>query len=605
MSTPSGSSSQGEGGYYLMSCIKDVPTLRGDNYTEWRKKVDFAFVCAEVDWVLETPQPTKPADPVRDDKDDDDAWDGKKKDHAPVEMAYTLENRKWQTTNKKCMAFIKNTIENAIVGSIAECASVGEYLEKIKSQFTGSSKTYATQLLKQLVTENYTGGGHGIREHILRMSNLAAKLKPIDDDLELKPALLVHLVMASLPAQFDNFVVNYNMNPEKWDIEKTIAMYVQEEDRLKAQNGGSLNYVKDNKKMTFTPSNNGSPSKPYAKGPMQHHQQYQHKPILVNKYRCLHCKKTEHYKKNCPDWLKELMAKRDVIGQVVEVGPIKEVPKKLRVIQLCSLRIEDFSLQHPKFPIVHHQSQQESPAAPAEESRSISKRTQELRSSWRTIKQLESLDPFELPENARFLCKVSLVKIDCTNGWCYRGCFDCKRSISQNGSEVWCSQCASVNKKRKRPVWLYELDAVVEDATGTMNLMIFDEEAMGLIGVAAEDLVDEITDENRRILPHAISVLVGSTHAFGVAINERSLGCVAEWVLNDDQLMLLQHSGSSQMTVGGDSPSPVEEGSSSDSRCSSQLTEDLLPVDFQEKMVNVKRETELKAEDGALEEDAE
>ncbi|KAK1698569.1 hypothetical protein QYE76_015266 [Lolium multiflorum] len=44
-------------GFYLMSCIKDVPTLRGDNYTEWRKKVDFAFVCAEVDWVVDTPQP--------------------------------------------------------------------------------------------------------------------------------------------------------------------------------------------------------------------------------------------------------------------------------------------------------------------------------------------------------------------------------------------------------------------------------------------------------------------------------------------------------------------------------------------------------------------
>jgi hypothetical protein len=40
------------------------------------------------------------------------------------------------------MIFIKNTIENAIAGSIEECTSVGEFLEKIKSQFTGSSKVY-------------------------------------------------------------------------------------------------------------------------------------------------------------------------------------------------------------------------------------------------------------------------------------------------------------------------------------------------------------------------------------------------------------------------------------------------------------------------------
>ena len=56
----------------------------------------------------------------------------------------TFEHRKWVTVNKKCLTVIKNMIEPAIVGSIPEYDTVTEYLDRIKSQFIGSSKTYAT-----------------------------------------------------------------------------------------------------------------------------------------------------------------------------------------------------------------------------------------------------------------------------------------------------------------------------------------------------------------------------------------------------------------------------------------------------------------------------
>ena len=252
---------------------------------------------------LDCPPPVMPKEPEREAKDTDDDWEKKKRDYGPLELAYSINKQKWNATNKKSLAFLKNTIENAIAGSIAECATVGEFFDKVKSQFTGSSKIYGTQLLKQLVTEKYTGGGHGIREHILRLSNMAAKLKAIDPDLEIKSVLLIHIVMASLPKEFENFVVNYNMSPDKWDMEKTIAMCVQEEDRLKEARGGSINYVKENKKRNF----NGSPSKPHGKGPA-HHQSYQ-KPIPVDKDTCLFCKKPGHYKKDCPAFLKNIMAK--------------------------------------------------------------------------------------------------------------------------------------------------------------------------------------------------------------------------------------------------------------------------------------------------------
>ena len=57
-----------------MRCIKDILVLKGDNYGEWRKNVDLAFISAEMDWVLTEPQPTEPPVPVRAIDDSDAAW---------------------------------------------------------------------------------------------------------------------------------------------------------------------------------------------------------------------------------------------------------------------------------------------------------------------------------------------------------------------------------------------------------------------------------------------------------------------------------------------------------------------------------------------------
>ena len=66
------------------------------------------------------------------------------RDFESQKMSYDLKHRKWVTDNKKCSAVIKNTIEPVIVDSIPECDTVTKYLDRINSQFTGSSKTYAT-----------------------------------------------------------------------------------------------------------------------------------------------------------------------------------------------------------------------------------------------------------------------------------------------------------------------------------------------------------------------------------------------------------------------------------------------------------------------------
>ena len=162
-------------------------------------------------------------DLVRAENETDAAFATWERDHATVRMEYDLDRAKWDSSNRKCLMVIKGSIEDLIRGSIPECTTVTEYLKKVKSQFTGSSKAYASTLIKKLVNEKYTGGG--IREHILKMSNTKSKLKTMD--MGLKDEFLVHLIFASLPKEYETFVVNYNLQPDKWDIEMLIAMCVR------------------------------------------------------------------------------------------------------------------------------------------------------------------------------------------------------------------------------------------------------------------------------------------------------------------------------------------------------------------------------------------
>ena len=85
-----------------------IPTLNGERKWIW------FFVCVDVDWVVVTPQPVKPTESLRDEKDDDSIWERKKRDYAPLEMSYTLENIKWPTANKKCMSFIKKQLSKLL-----------------------------------------------------------------------------------------------------------------------------------------------------------------------------------------------------------------------------------------------------------------------------------------------------------------------------------------------------------------------------------------------------------------------------------------------------------------------------------------------------------
>jgi hypothetical protein len=235
----------------ILNHLSAIQPLNGSNYGSWRETIEIVLALMEIDLALTADAPKESEKHVLRDGKTAHAFATRERDFAPIRMTYDLERAKWDASNHKCLMVIKSSIKEIIRGGIPDCETAKEYLKKVESQFTGSSKTYTITIIKKLVTEKYSFGS-GVREHILKMSNMASKLKTMD--MGLKDEFLVHLVMSSLPKEFEAFETNYNSQSQNWGIEKLIAMCVQEEERIKDACGDFINLVKHNKKKNFSNS---------------------------------------------------------------------------------------------------------------------------------------------------------------------------------------------------------------------------------------------------------------------------------------------------------------------------------------------------------------
>jgi hypothetical protein len=234
-----------------MSWIMSVEPLTGANYPQWLEKINMGLALFEIDKAITDKRPVEPT--LLDIPSDlgADAKAEREKQNSKLMSCYEIDKINWERSNRMYLIVIKERISKGIRGAIPDCETVVEYLEKVESQFTGSSKAYASSLIKRLVSEKYTGDG--VRDHILRMSNVAARLKPLD--LAIKDAFLIYLIINSLLKEFETFEVNYNSMNDKWTLKKFIAMCVQEEERIKRNNDGvdSVNIAKHHQKRKNFP----------------------------------------------------------------------------------------------------------------------------------------------------------------------------------------------------------------------------------------------------------------------------------------------------------------------------------------------------------------
>ena len=129
------------------------------------------------------------------------------------------------------LMIMERAIPKAFRGTMSEQITTAKsFLEDIEKRFAKNEKAETSTLLAKLISMRYVGKGN-IREYIMEMSYSASKWKALK--LELFEDLLVHLVLISLPTQYNQFKVSYNCQKETWYLNKLISHCVQEEERSK------------------------------------------------------------------------------------------------------------------------------------------------------------------------------------------------------------------------------------------------------------------------------------------------------------------------------------------------------------------------------------
>ncbi|OIT01053.1 hypothetical protein A4A49_60010, partial [Nicotiana attenuata] len=128
-----------------------------------------------------------------------------------------------ERSNRLSLMLIKAHISQCIRGSIPNSDKVKAHMKSIDEQFVSSDKVLASTLMKRLSSMTFDRS-HTVREHIMEMRDIAAKLKSLEVDMS--EPFLVHFILNSLSVEYGLFKISYNIHKDKWSINELLTMCV-------------------------------------------------------------------------------------------------------------------------------------------------------------------------------------------------------------------------------------------------------------------------------------------------------------------------------------------------------------------------------------------
>ncbi|KAM2628345.1 hypothetical protein TB2_001696 [Malus domestica] len=155
-----------------------------------------------------------------------------------------IKSEKWERANRMSIMIMKKAMAQSVKGGIPKHTNAKVFLAAIGEKYIESGKAETGTFLTQLTSMKFDGVG-SVREHILKMADLALKLK--DLEVVVTDQFLVHMALNSLPAKYGQLKVSYNTSKDKWGIDELISMCAQEEDKLKTDKNAEVHFVQTEK----------------------------------------------------------------------------------------------------------------------------------------------------------------------------------------------------------------------------------------------------------------------------------------------------------------------------------------------------------------------
>ena len=166
--------------------------FNGVNFSDWCEQIKFHLGVLDLDLTLLEEKPAV----IIDFSTDEDI----------------IYHKTWERSNRLSLMFMRMTVANNIKTTIPQTESAKDYLRFVEERFCTADKLLAGSLIAELTTMKFDRL-RSMQEHIIKMTNLAAKLKTLGMSVE--DFFIVKFILNSLSPEYEPFQINYNTIKDK------------------------------------------------------------------------------------------------------------------------------------------------------------------------------------------------------------------------------------------------------------------------------------------------------------------------------------------------------------------------------------------------------